>query len=256
MLVKHFRRTARRNATLGLDKFPAGPLPVSTTHRLSIPQVLAVCPIQTALLALHNNSTKVVSETKTGSITSIVFNQEVLTTLRGLFPSTKRYRFQIHANNTYSSSSGGVVQIANAASPTVSTYSEWAALSALFDECKLVSSRMGITSSGLLTKPIPLWCAFDHVTSTGSGVGFGNVQRLAGSRAVQSNSMDRGSARHVQSVRIASSRLYATTAIPTSTSADIGMNGQWDISGQDSTVISTVVFYFDVENVVSFRNRA
>jgi hypothetical protein len=138
----------------------------------------------------------------------------------------------------------------------VSTYSEWAALAALFDECKLLHSRMGITSSALLTKAIPLWIAFDHVTSTGSGIGFGNVQRLAGSRCVQSNNMDHGSARHVQSVRIAGNRLYATTALPTSTTADIGMNGQWDVSGQDSSAASTVAFYYDVENIVSFRNRA
>jgi hypothetical protein len=209
-----------------------------------------------AISALQNNSTVLVSECKTGSTKTISYNADVLAMLRGMFPSDKSYRFQIHANATITSSGAGVVQNGSPASPNVATYSEWAALAALFDECKLVKSTLGVTSSGLLTKPIPLWIAFDRVTSTGTGVGFGNVQRLAQSKAIQSNNMDRGSARHTQRVSISPLRLFATTLLPTSTSSDIGMNGQWDISGQDSTAISTIVCYLDIENVVVFRNRA
>jgi hypothetical protein len=209
-----------------------------------------------AVAALKNNSTTLISECKTGSLKTISYNADVLAVMRSLFKSDKTYRFQLHANNTFSSSGGGVVQIGFASNPGVTTFSEWTALAALFDECKLQRSTLGITSSGLLTKPIPLWIAYDHSTSTGSGVGFGNVQRLAESKAVQSNNMNGGSARHVQSANISGTRVYGPTSGPTSAAVDVGLNGQWDISGQDSTAVSTVVFYADISNIVSFRNRA
>jgi hypothetical protein len=235
----------RKTQAIDRESKAAAPTPSLSDERVSM-----------AVSALKNNSTTLISECKTGSLKTISYNADVLATLRGLFKSDKTYRFQIHANNTYSSSVGGVVQIGFAANPGVTTFSEWTALAALFDECKLQRSTLGITSSGLLTKPIPLWIAFDHVTTTGSGVGFGNVQRLAGSQAVQSNNMNGGSARHVQSANISGIRAFGPTSVPTSTAVDVGMNGQWDISGQDSTAISTVVFYADMMNVVVFRNRA
>jgi hypothetical protein len=216
------------------------------------------CPIATALAALNNNSTKVVSETKLGTSTKVVFNTEVLATLRGLFPSNKTYRFQIHAYGTITSSAGGVIGTAVSSSPLVITYSEWAALSALFDECKLLTTKLGITSSALpANKAVPLWIAYDHVTSSGVAPGFGNVQRLAESKAINSLFMDGGSGRHMQSAHIAPSRLYAGTSAPiVSAGFDCGMNGQWDIVGQDTTGNSLPVGYYDIEHVVSFRNRA
>jgi hypothetical protein len=253
MHKSNLRRAAFRPRGIKSGKTPtqeSKSLVVAPTSSVSDHRVLM------AVAALKNNSTTLISECKTGSVKTISFNADVLATLRSLFPSDKTYRFQIHANNTYSSSVGGVVQIGFAANPGVTTFSEWTALAALFDECKLQRSKLGITSSGLLTKPIPLWIAFDHITTTGSGVGFGNVQRLAGSSAVQSNNMNGGSARHTQSASVSPSRAFGPTSIPISTSVDVGLNGQWDISGQDSTAVSTVVFYADMMNVVVFRNRA
>jgi hypothetical protein len=222
-----------------------------------LPSSVVLCPISNAIAALYNNSTKVVSESKLGSTSKIVFNTEVLATLRGLFPSTKTYRFQIHTTSAIVSSGVGLVQVANPANPAIATYSEWAALAALFDECKLISSTLGLTASGLTAaKPVPLWIGFDHITSTAVGVGFGNVQRLAESHAVHSVLMDAGSGRHRQHMKISPTRLFALTSTPISTTSDIGLNGQWDISGQDNTTFAVVVSYSDVENVVAFRNRA
>jgi hypothetical protein len=209
-----------------------------------------------AISALNNNSTVLVSECKNGSTKTISYNADVLATLRGMFPSDKTYLFQIHTTGTLISSGAGVVATAYSASPSVATYSEWAALAALFDECKLVKSKLGVTSSALLTKAIPLWIAFDRVNSSSAAPGFGNVQRLAQSKCIQSNAMNGGSARHMQSISISPLRVYAPTSAPSSSVVDLGCNGQWDIVGQDSTAISTIAAYIDIENVVRFRNRA
>lgn len=229
----------------------------ATADESKVPSSVAVCPVTQAIAALNNNSTKVVSETKLGTTCKVVYNTEVLATLRGLFPSTKPYRFQIHTNSTVTSSGAGVVQVASPASPAVVTYLEWSALSALFDECRLLKSTLGITSASIQSnKAIPLWIAFDHITSTAVGVGFGNVQRLAESECVNSLWMTGGSGRFRKSCQIASNRLFALTSSTTSTTSDIGLNGQWDISGQDATAIGVIVVYADVMNVVEFRNRA
>jgi len=244
-----------------MDKTPKGPIKLHVNSRRSddskLIKEIALCPIMSAIQSLYNNSTKLVSETKLGTSVKIVFNPEVLTTLRGLFPSTRSYMFQIHTSSTISSSGAGVVSVASPANPAVVTYSEWAALAALFDECRLVKSSLGLTSSAFAAnKAIPLHIAFDHITSTAAGVGFGNVQRLAESVVINSLFMKGGSGRFRKKALIARTRLFATTTLPTSTTSDVGLNGQWDISGQDSTTNSVVVCYGDVENVVQFRNRA
>jgi len=222
-----------------------------------VPRSIPVCLIAKAILALMNTSVKSWDENKGVSSMTTEFDNDVLTTMRGMFPSNKTYRFQVHTNSTISSSGAGVVQVASPANPAVVTYAEWSALAALFDECKLIRSQLGLTSSSLVaSKAIPLWIAFDHVTSTAVGTGFGNVQRLAGSKCINSLWMNGGGGRHIQSTSIAGTRLYASTASTTSTSSDIGLNGQWDISGQDNTTNSVVVAYGDVCNVISFRNRA
>jgi len=243
-----------------MDKTPKGPIishELSSCEESKISKQIVICPVMQAIQSLYNNSTRLVSETKLGTSVKIVFNPEVLATLRGLFPSTRTYGFQIHASATISSSGAGVVQVASPASPAVVTYSEWAALAALFDECVLLRSTLGLTSAYNTTaRAIPLHIAFDHVTSTAVGAGFGNVQRLAESRVINSLLMPGGSGRWRKSISIARTRLFALTSSPTSTTSDIGMNGQWDISGQDTTANSVVVAYADVENVVQFRNRA
>jgi hypothetical protein len=183
-----------------------------------------------------------------------------LAAFRGLFRSDKGYKFQVHQNGTMTSSGAGVLAVSvptnNTTGPTIS---EWAALAALFDECKLMHTQLGITTGfGPGTSAIPVACciAFDHANSSSSAPGFGNVQRLAESRFVALQYLDGGSGRHVQSARVSRSRLFGLTAAPTSTSSDVGMNGEWYVSSQDTTTVSTKLGWFDVESVVLFRNRA
>jgi len=229
----------------------------SASTVVELPAPVLIDRVAVAVATLRNNSTVLVSETKSGSTKSISYNADVLAAMRGMFPSNKTYRFLIHANVTIGSTGAGVVQVAFTSNPSVLTYSEWSALSALFDECRLRSSQVGVTSAAIVAnKAVPLFLAYDHVTSTGTGVGFGNVQRLAGSVVFNSLFMNGGSGRHTQSTKIASSRAYSPTATPTSTVVDSGMNGQWDLSGQDTTANSVTVGYADVSNVVEFRNRA
>jgi hypothetical protein len=215
-----------------------------------------------AVAALMNNSTVLVSESKSGSTKTISFNVDVLTTLRGLFPSNMTYLFQVHQNGTVASTSGGVVAtsvpINNTTGPTIS---EWAALAALFDECKAIKTTLGFTGTTLgapwpSNATIPLWIAFDHINSSSSAPGFGNVQRLAQSRCISNSQGDRGSGRHRQTAKIASSRAFAATAATTSTNIDVGLNGEWYLVGQNSTAVSSSVGNFDVCTVISFRNRA
>jgi hypothetical protein len=218
--------------------------------------------IAQALRSLMNNSVTTVLETKTGSSKAISFNLEVLAVMRGLFRSDLGYRFQVHQSGTASTTAVGVlavsVPINNTTGPTIA---EWAALAALFDEVKAVKTRLGITSAystlpPVTTKNIPYAIAFDHVNSSASAPGFGNVQRLAESKFVNATWMDAGSGRHIQTARISPTRLFGITSAPTSTSSDIGLNGEWYVVGQDTGNNSNLQFYFDVESVFLFRNRA
>jgi hypothetical protein len=223
----------------------------------SIPPFVVESRVAQALASLHANSTKVVSETKNGMSTQIIFNPEVLATLRGMFPASRTYAFQIHAYGLLQSTGAGVIQLAYAVNPGVLSYSEWSALSALFDECRLKRTTVGLTSASLpANKAVPLWISFDHTTSTGVGIGYGNVQRLARSRCINSLYMEGGGGRHLQTTSVNPMRAWSPTATPTSTIVDTGLNGQWDVSAQDTTGNNLPVAYYDLENVVSFRNRA
>jgi hypothetical protein len=217
--------------------------------------VLKPCPIRKAIDLLNATrfETVGVSDNKESSY---LFDPDVLKLAKGLFSSSKKYNFQLHATNTVTSAvTTGIVAFSFALNPAVTSFSEWTALSALFDECKARSSRFSWVASGNVL-PCAMFLGFDQATTTGVAPGYGNVQRLAKSIVFNSNFCVGGSSHQEASSSICAGRVHAVMTTPISTTIDVGMNGQWDMVGQTTVTPSTIVGWTQLTAVVEFRCRA
>jgi hypothetical protein len=188
-----------------------------------------------AVDALRNNETRVVSETKglAGKMTmetKVSYPAELLAAMRGLFPASREYEFQMHYVTTQTSSAGGSLLGSETINPAVTSFAEWSALSSLFDEVKAVSTSMRFCSLIFPTAALPpltMVMAFDETLIASSApASFLSVFRLAESKSWSLDHGDSGSGCHTQ-VRKCTSRSWCITATPVSTSPIGGMSGAW-----------------------------
>jgi len=70
----------------------------------------------------------------------VKLSDEIIRTARGLFSSTKTYRFRMHSVSAISSDSSGNLKGTFSCDPATTTFSEWSTLILLFDEAKLLAT--------------------------------------------------------------------------------------------------------------------
>jgi len=103
-------------------------------------------------------------------------SDEILRTARGLFSSTKSYRFRLHTAANISSDSSGNLKGAVSCDPATSSFSEWSTLILLFDEAKMVGTKFDwvafMSSSGVNEAANATTSTTPHY-SAGSAVAFG-----------------------------------------------------------------------------------
>jgi len=200
----------------------------------------------------------ITTETK-GALAEVRFSYppELLQALRGMFGAGRVYSFQLTASSTQAASGGGV--ISGYFSWDSGNYSEWSALSALFDECRLRSSRLlWSTSYGPTSSAIIVQIALaPNFRLSGTSQTFTPVIRLAESTEFTIDKPGRyGESTLRKSVRMPRGRLWAFTTSTTSSTLDCGLNGQWSFASNIVTTPSINIAFLVQKNVVQFRCRA
>jgi hypothetical protein len=170
------------------------------------------------------------------------------------------------ASTAIASTTSGVLTQTIAISPTVVSYAEWPALSALFDECKLVRSactlrplagsngqNMSLTTVAILqTNDVIMGPNHNNISTAPAS--YAAVARLADSEHVARTVGDRGA----ESIYLwpHPELDWATTLVPTVASPPAGVLGSFDISS--AAGVSGAQTYYNVvlRTSVVFRNRA
>jgi hypothetical protein len=214
-----------------------------------------------AVDALRNNEVRTTSEVKSSlgkatTETKVAFPSELLAAFRGMFGSSRTYLFQMHQVLTVSSSAGGGVLGFTAISPSIASYGEWAALSALFDEAKAVSTNIRWGSAILPSATAaPFQMAVDEQDLSTDPVSYLSVYRLANSKNFTHPQCEGGSGMHKQSHRFAS-REWCAVSVPYSTSPIGGFIGCWVYANGSLLPASTAMAVVSSITVGKFRCRA
>jgi hypothetical protein len=218
-----------------------------------------------AVQALRNNETRVLSEVKSSSgkitmDTKVSYPAELVAAFRGLFGAGKMYSFQLHVVSTQTSTAGGGLLGSVTINPSVTSYGEWSALSALFDEVVGVSSQLdwltlnaSATTGGAVADMV---LAFDEQSIASSApASVLAVFRLAESQTYVPDFGDAGSGKHRQ-FRKLTSRYWCSTATPVSVSPIGGLAGSWSFGNSGLYGASVPVATLFLITVAKFRNRA
>jgi len=214
-----------------------------------------------AVKALRNNETRTTFEVKSGlgkttTDSSVVYPSELLAAFRGMFGSSRTYDFQLHQVLTVSSSAGGGVLGFTAISPSVASYGEWSALSALFDECKASSTSIRWGSAILPSSTAsPFHMAVDEQNLNTDPVSYLSVYRIANSKNFTHPQCEGGSGMHKQTHRFAS-RSWCAVSVPYSTSPIGGFIGCWVYANGSLLPASTAMAIVSSITVGKFRCRA
>jgi hypothetical protein len=208
-----------------------------------------------AIEMLRNNETKLTMEVKgSGSKTVLTYPPELIGALRGMFPAIREYQFELHNIESQTTTAGGGFLGAIALSPSVTSYGEWTALAALFDEVKAAKSSIhfvtSVYSGQVLSSPIML--ALDEQNLNTPPATYLAVARLAESQSFNSLSGDQGSGRHSQH-RVLASRSWCNTATPYSQSPVGGCIGAWVFA--NGVIMNTSTTYFVVDFTLTVRLR-
>jgi hypothetical protein len=192
--------------------------------------------------------------------TSVSYPPELLAAFRGLFGAGRTYDFQLHVVTTQTSDGGGGLLGSITINPSVTSFSEWSALSALFDEVVAVSSRCVFTTlndSGTTGGAMAdMVMAFDDTRIASSAPASTTaVFRLAQSQTWVMDKGDGGSGRHSQSRKL-TSRYWCTTSTPATQSPIGGMAGGWSFGNSGLFAVSTAVATVWLTVIARFRNRA
>lgn len=223
---------------------------------------LAVCPVDTAVRMLQNNASTVVTSLPGGlSEVKTAFPSELVVAARGLFKANKPYRFRMHGSSTLATIAGGVFNQTISWSPATTTFAEWTALAALFDEVKLERAGMIITSAfGPQSTGISFQVAIapDFTTASGSTPSFTTVSRLAESEYIHNyhlGGLEAPGRRH--KVARVPARDYATTAAPAGASGMVaGCLGHWAFASNIVGTATINYLFIALEHDVLLRLRA
>jgi hypothetical protein len=244
-------------AELSKDLYPAAPkakrIPRMTKNKGHV--------LNDAITALNCNA-DFVMDSKTGFLKSTTYPPEILATMRGMFASRRVYLFQMHASQTLATIGGGVFNTKVDWSPSVSSFAEWTALSALFDEVVLRKSTLKITSAFGPTSTAIIFqvaVAPDPSGISGTTPTYTPVLRLAESEVIHPYNL--GSSKTgswLKATNIPKSRPWALTSSPTGASGqgENGCFGQWSLASNIVGTATTNYFFAALYNVVALRSRA
>jgi len=169
--------------------------------------------------------------------------------LRGSFGS-QTYRFVLTASTALTSTGAGSFLLFIPLSPAVNSYYEWPALSALFDECKLVKAeltiRPNVGSNGQNLGSAALafvlvndvWAGYDCQNINTAPASYASVLRLQGSKPLQRVAGEQP-LKAQMIVRPPKGHLWATTAVPAVQSPPSGILGSYSFGNASVMSINT-----------------
>jgi len=249
---------------------PVGGLPTKKkkgSGPISKPEFSLSLQLVDAVNALENNKIvrmveyKDPHDGKSVHTKDVLYPPELLKGMRGMFPASKIYSFEIHASNVLATVGGGVFTNGDSMSwnPGTVTYGEWSALAALFDEVVLqkatvyINSAFGPTSSAIVFQAV---IAPDLDNSSGSTPAYATVQRLSESEYLHPYEMGVKPGIFIK-VHKVKNRPYALTSAPTGASGTpSGLLGGWKIASNIVGTPSINYMFAAMKNVVRLRNRA
>jgi len=226
-----------------------------------VPRTVWVDPLSSAVSGLLNNETKVMREVKANEgterlVLSSVYPKELVAAFRGMFSANKEYSFEMRFVTASSTTAGGALLIAIPLSPSVSSYAEWSALAALFDEVKAVETVILVNNvnagNGNVVFEMPCAIACDHVNLSSTPASTLAVIRLAGSTTF--STIMRTTAKICKAKF--TDRLWCITGTPYSQSPLGGCIGSWSI-GNMSIGAGTTAYISSITRLkVKLRCRA
>jgi len=190
----------------------------------------------------------------------VSFDASVLGVARGLFPSGKRYNFELHAYTGVQANGSGVFNTRLSWDASVTSFAEFSALSALFDEVKVRRAQVDITSSfGPTSTAIIVMCCIapDRDGTSGATPNFTAVQRLAESEYFHCYLMAGKPGVFTKVHMIDQDRPWAAVATPGGASGTpSGTIGQFSLASNIATTPSITILFASIKAVYVFRNRA
>jgi hypothetical protein len=203
---------------------------------------------------LLNNRITTTAETKSGVLVRYTFPPDFLAAARSVLRGSRVYQFRMSRTGTLTSGTG---TIALTISTDLSQYNEGTALTQLFEECKLVSSQMQLTSQVSSTAtPFQYILAFNPVYFNGTP-GFAECGRLPGSRLRTTN--DTTGVSHMQFGHVGP-RIYGLTADEGTAPVVVnsGGNGTWQLVNSTAATPASSVTYFSymIVSTMTLRNRS
>jgi hypothetical protein len=233
---------------------------------VSKPAVMPLgCPIRRASAMLLNNVVSYGDEKSPP-----VFDPKVLETIHGIgmFPPGKVYKFDMFANTSIGTAAVGIILQSLSISPAVVSYAEWATLSALFDECKLVRAQLEFipligsdgqnlsSTTATNLQQSTFICGLNYTNISTAPASFAAVGRLAHSSQVIRTIAD-SNGQSVFTMHAARSLPYARVAVPAVSDPPAGMLGSFDVATDVNTLTPTTTYYRNIlRTTVALRMRA
>jgi len=198
----------------------------------------------------------------------MLYDQDVLKAMRGMFPAGKEYRFDMFANTSVGTGSVATILTALAISPAVVSYQEWTALASLFDEVRLVRAQLefipcvgsdgqNLLSSTAAKLPVTaIVCGANHNNISTLPASFVAVARLAkAAQVIRTVGDTRGQS--IFTLKPGKGLGWARTVTPAVIDPPAGVLGSFDLATDSASLSMNVVYYRNMLRcVVSLRNRA
>jgi hypothetical protein len=191
-------------------------------------------------------------EKSLNNIVAIYAEPSLIKTIRSFYRPGATYEFKMNKASTITTSAAGALQLASVVYP--STMSEYSPLSAIFDECRLLSTRISWSgfSNGTSPLPVPMAVSFDpsNVSTAPTyglaisipGVKVCNIFQTAG---FMKNSWKKVGEKRPWSLISASG---------TGTDPVGGVIGTWYFSTAANTTFSVPAITYNTEAIYEFRN--
>lgn len=221
-------------------------------------------PVNELINRLLASQTTTLTETKDGMILRRVIPEAAIADgkalMRSFFPASKTYRFRLTATLSIGTNGSGATLGFASFSPSVTSYNEWSALSALFDEVKGVKQRLtaittfGGTSTAIIV-PFAIAPDYSNINTTPSSAA--SVNRLAESEIWAGGLVTTAKGTLVKETRSLSGLDWATVGTPAVQSPPSGMLGQWSFASQIIAGTPSInYFYAFMDCLAMFRMRA
>lgn len=227
-----------------------------------IPSKMRVDPIETLVTGLMNHMIIKTVESKDGSIvTRSIPDAKILEAralMRSFFPAGKTYRFRLTSTFAPGTNGAGALVGFQSFSPAVTTYNEWSAVSALFDEVRGLKNQLTLISSfgptsTAIVAPISIAPDYSLINTTPSSAVA--VNRLAESVVLPCGQMTTG--KGIRLLATMPSELeWCQIATPATVSPYAGCVGQWSFYASTTLTASIVYYYAYMDFLVQLRCRA